>query len=126
MADETTFPLTVYYDAACPICAGEMHMLKARDTKGMLLMADCSSAAFDEQSLKREGVTRAMMLKRIHARDAAGRWLSGPEVFAVVYRVAGFPRIARLLESRRLRPLLERIYPWIAANRYWLNPGRRR
>jgi hypothetical protein len=61
------------------------------------------------------------MLERIHARDAAGRWFRGVDVFEVVYDVAGFTRLARLLGSRRLRPLLDRIYPWIAANRYRLS-----
>jgi predicted DCC family thiol-disulfide oxidoreductase YuxK len=116
-----TFPLTVYYDASCPVCASEMHALKSRDPDGLLILADCSAEAFDEQRCEREGVTRQMMLARIHARDASGRWSSGVDVFETVYRVAGFARLARLLASRRLRPLLERLYPWIAANRYRLS-----
>jgi predicted DCC family thiol-disulfide oxidoreductase YuxK len=62
-----------------------------------------------------------MMMARIHARDASGRWSSGIDVFEAVYKVAGFARLARLLGSRRLRPLFERLYPWIAANRYRLS-----
>jgi len=116
-----TFPLTVYYDASCPLCASEMHALKARDIEGLLVLADCSAPAFDEEPGLREGVTRKMMLERIHARDAAGRWSSGLDVFEAVYRAAGFTRLARMLGSARLRPLLDRIYPWIAANRYWLS-----
>jgi predicted DCC family thiol-disulfide oxidoreductase YuxK len=115
------FPLTIYYDASCPLCASEMQTLKARDTQGRLVLADCSAAAFDPQPCAREGVTREQMLERIHARDAAGRWFRGVDVFEVVYEVAGFTRLARLLGSRRLRPLLDRIYPWIAANRYRLS-----
>jgi predicted DCC family thiol-disulfide oxidoreductase YuxK len=115
------FPLTIYYDASCPLCASEMQTLKARDPQNLLVLADCSAAAFDPQPCAREGVTRAQMLERIHARDAAGRWFRGVDVFEVVYDVAGFTRLARLLGSRRLRPLLERIYPWIAANRYRLS-----
>jgi hypothetical protein len=61
------------------------------------------------------------MLERVHARDAAGRWFRGVDVFQVVYEAAGFTWLARLLGSRRLRPLLDRLYPWIAANRYRLS-----
>jgi predicted DCC family thiol-disulfide oxidoreductase YuxK len=115
--DDIHFPLTVYYDASCPLCASEMHTLKARDAEGRLVLSDCSAAAFDEGPVAREGVTREMMLKRIHARDSEGRWLSGLDVFELAYRAANLPLLARLAGSRRLRPLLDRIYPWIAANR---------
>ena len=115
------FPLTVYYDASCPLCASEMRTLKARDRQGQLVLADCSAAAFDPPRCVSERVTREHMLERIHARDAAGRWFRDMDVFVAVYAVAGFPRLARLLGSRRLRPLLDRIYPWIAANRYRLS-----
>jgi predicted DCC family thiol-disulfide oxidoreductase YuxK len=98
-----------------------MHTLKAHDRQGLIVLADCSAATFDERPCAREGVTREQMLERIHARDAAGRWFRGVDVFKVVYEVAGFTRLARLLGSRRLRPLLERIYPWIAAKRYRLS-----
>ena len=59
------------------------------------------------------------MMARIHARDAAGRWLRGIDVFAAVYRAAGLRRLARLYASRRLRPLFDRLYPWIADNRHY-------
>lgn len=116
MADKTA-PLTVYYDASCPLCSSEMHALKARDTHGVLELSDCSAATFDDAACAREGVTREMMMKRIHARAQDGRWLSGLDVFEAAYRAAGFRFLARLAGSRRLRPLLDRLYPWIAANR---------
>lgn len=116
MAEKTTL-LTVYYDASCPLCASEMHALKARDVHGMLVLSDCSAAGFDDNACAREGVTREMMMARIHARDQYGRWLSGLDVFEAAYRAAGFLWLARLAGSRRLRPLLDRLYPWLAANR---------
>jgi predicted DCC family thiol-disulfide oxidoreductase YuxK len=78
-----------------------------------------------------------MMMARIHARDAGGRWLRGVDVFVVAYRAAGFKTLARIYESRLLRPLFDRLYPWIADHRYlltraglprlfhWLAPARR-
>jgi predicted DCC family thiol-disulfide oxidoreductase YuxK len=114
------FPLTVYYDASCPLCRSEMETLKARDAGNVLRLVDCSASAFNEAPCAAEGVTRPMMMARIHARDAGGRWLRGVDVFAVVYRAAGFTALARIYESRLLRPLFDRLYPWIADHRYLL------
>lgn len=114
------YPLTVYYDASCPLCRSEMEALKARDTDDVLRLVDCSAPTFDEALCGAEGVTRPMMMARIHARDAGGRWLRGVDVFAVAYRAAGFITLARIYESGLLRPLFDRLYPWIADHRYLL------
>ena len=122
MPDPTlAYPLTVYYDASCPLCRAEMETLKARDGDDRLRLVDCSAAAFDATTCAAQGVTRTMMMERIHARDASGRWLVGLDVFAAVYGAAGFPRFARIYASRWLRPLLDRAYPWIATHRYALS-----
>jgi predicted DCC family thiol-disulfide oxidoreductase YuxK len=115
------YPLTVFYDASCPLCREEIETLKARDCDDRLRLVDCSAAAFDERTCSAQGVTRTMMMGRIHARDVAGRWLVGLDVFAAVYGAAGFRRLARIYGSRRLRPLLDRAYPWIATHRYALS-----
>jgi predicted DCC family thiol-disulfide oxidoreductase YuxK len=121
MSVPTAFPLAVYYDASCPLCRAEMEAMKARDTGNVLQLVDCSAPDFDAVTCTAEGVTPAMMMARIHARDAAGRWLRGVEVFAVVYRAAGLHRMALVYESALLRPLLDRLYPWIADHRYLLS-----
>ena len=121
MTRTVSFPLTVFYDASCPLCASEIETLAARDTEGRLVLVDCSARSFDGRPFAAEGVTRVAMLDRIHARDAAGRWLTGVDVFAEAYSAAGFPRIARMFASPWLRPLWNRIYPWIARNRYQLS-----
>ena len=110
------YPLTVFYDASCPLCRTEIETLKARDDENLLRLVDCSigPAAVD-------GVTRAEMMTRIHARDASGRWLRGLDVFAAAYRAAGLRTLARIYASPLLRPLFDRLYPWIADNRQMLS-----
>lgn len=121
MKSAARFPLTIYYDASCPLCAHEMHALKTADTSGRLTLVDCSSPAFDDRPFAGAGITRESMLRRIHACDAAGRWFRGVDVFELAYAAAGFTLLARVWGHRRLRPWWERLYPWVARNRYLLS-----
>jgi predicted DCC family thiol-disulfide oxidoreductase YuxK len=110
-------PLTVYYDASCPLCATEMHALRDLDWRGRLQLVDCSAKDFDDPRIARDGVTREDLMARIHARDPEGRWLVGLDAFEAVYGAAGLKGAARFWGNPRLRPLLDRIYPWIARYR---------
>ena len=85
------YPLTIYYDASCPLCRAELETLSQRDAESLLQLVDCSAG-----DIALEGVTNDDMMARIHARDAAGRWLRGMDVFAAVYRAAGLFLLARI------------------------------
>src|SRR5689334_935803 len=115
------YPLTVFYDASCPMCASEMHALKARDALGRLELVDCSAADFDETVLAGTCIRREELMALIHARDAHGRWFVGVDVFEIAYRIAGLETLAGMWGSRKLRPALARIYPWIAKHRQLLS-----
>jgi predicted DCC family thiol-disulfide oxidoreductase YuxK len=108
-----TYPLTIYYDASCPLCTREVSLLKQFDREDQIKLIDCSPATFNGDG----GFTREAMMKLIHARDAAGQWLVGAPVFAAAYSVTGFASIARLWGARSLQPVWAVIYPWIANNR---------
>ena len=115
------FPLTIFYDASCPLCASEMEALKARDAAGRLSLVDCSGPEFDEDALLGDGLRRSDLMRLIHARDAHGRWYKGVEVFELAYGAAGLQRAAALWGHPRLVPWLERLYPWLARNRQRLS-----
>jgi len=110
-------PLTVYYDKSCPMCATEMHVIEGRDWRGRLQLVDCSAPDFADGEASREGVTRDAMMTKLHARDPEGRWLTGLDAFEAVYASAGLDGAARFWGSRRLRPVLDRIYPVMAKYR---------
>ncbi len=110
-------PLTVYYDKSCPLCATEMHVIQGLDWRGRLKLVDCSASGFDDRAAAEEGVTREAMMTRLHARDPEGRWLVGLDAFEAVYGAAGLSGLARFWGSRRLRPVLDRIYPVLARYR---------
>ena len=114
---EVAYPLMIYYDASCPICEREMRAIKAYDTAQRLRLIDCSPTDFKGV----DDVSRAEMWDAIHARDAHGRWLKGVAVFIAAYQAVQLPLIAELYRHRWLRPVWERIYPWIARHRQLLS-----
>ena len=115
------YPLTVFYDRSCPMCATEMHALRELDRHGRLQLVDCSAPEFDDAGLLAEGITREKLMTLIHARDAHGRWLVGVDCFEAAYRAVGLEGAARVWGDRRLRPLLARAYPWVARHRQLLS-----
>jgi predicted DCC family thiol-disulfide oxidoreductase YuxK len=114
-----TYPLTIYYDASCPLCKAEMETIKETDFEQKLILVDCSSDDFVEPAFC--PTNKADMMERIHAQDAAGLWLKGVDVFAIAYKAGGFNKLGKFWESKTLRPILTRAYPYIADNRHWLS-----
>jgi predicted DCC family thiol-disulfide oxidoreductase YuxK len=113
------YPLTIYYDAACPMCKTEMETLKETDIDNKLILVDCSNT--DLAIPDSCPVTREAMMERIHAIDATGQWIKSTEVFAAAYSASGFKKLGQLWESKTLNPILRRVYPWIADNRHWIS-----
>ena len=110
-------PLTVYYDKSCPLCATEMHVIEKLDWRGRLKLVDCSAPDFDAGAAAKDGITREAMMTKLHARDPEGRWLVALDAFEAVYASAGLSAAARFWGNRRLRPVLNRIYPVMARYR---------
>ncbi|HVK55600.1 MAG TPA: DUF393 domain-containing protein [Burkholderiales bacterium] len=121
MSPAIHFPITIYYDASCPLCANEMHTLKATDVDNKMLLVDCSAPNFDGRPFAKDGITVASMLGVIHARDASGHWFKGVDVFEIAYDAAGLSALAALWRHSKLRPLWNRAYPWVARNRHALS-----
>jgi predicted DCC family thiol-disulfide oxidoreductase YuxK len=115
------YPLTVFYDASCPMCASEMLALKKLDREARVELLDCSAPDFDESALSGMGITRADLMARIHARDAHGRWLVALDAIEAAYRAVRLERAADFWGSRRFRPLLDPLYRWVAQRRQALS-----
>jgi len=113
--------LTVYYDASCPLCATEMLALQRLGGDLRLLLLDCSASDFDDVDIAAVGLTRAELMRCIHARDDRGNWLHGVEVFERAYRIAGLESVAIVWGNRWLRPFWDRVYPWVARHRMLLS-----
>jgi predicted DCC family thiol-disulfide oxidoreductase YuxK len=116
-----TLPLTIYYDASCPLCRKEMHALSDHDVRAQLQLVDCSSPGFRDPEVDRAGFQTQALMALIHAHDADGRWFIGVDVFVLAYRAVGIDTIAGLWSNRWLRPIWDRTYPWIARHRMGLS-----
>jgi predicted DCC family thiol-disulfide oxidoreductase YuxK len=116
-----TLPLTIFFDASCPVCAHEVALLKKYDRREALNFIDCSPVQFQTPVGAPAGVTRAAMMSRIHGHDATGQWLVAEKLFAAAYAACGFALLANLWGHPKLERFWQRVYPWVADNRMILS-----
>lgn len=109
--DPAIYPLTLYYDGACPMCRAEMHNLMLRNQRHLLAFVDISVPGFDGQP---PGATQQDLMALIHARQADGTLLKGVDVFRLAYSAAGLPWVSALVRLPVIGALADRVYPWVA------------
>lgn len=96
-----------------------METIKETDTGEKLILIDCSN---NNVSIPDScPVTREAMMERIQAVDANGEWINSIDVFAIAYKAGGFEKLSNLWGNKRLRPIFNHFYPWLADNRQWLS-----
>ena len=110
------YPLTLFFDSACPMCGAEMHALGARDALARLRFADVHAEGF----VPPEGTTMATLMEAIHGRTADGRLVAGVEALRLAYAAVGLGWIAAPTAWPLLRGASERAYRWVARHRYAL------
>jgi predicted DCC family thiol-disulfide oxidoreductase YuxK len=118
--NESVYPLTLYYESACPLCDAEMRNLQLRNTAGLLRFVDISSPGFKDFP---PGTDLAALLALIHARRADGQVIRGVEVFRLAYSAVGLPWVARLSNLPLLRGFSEAAYALLARHRHRLPRG---
>jgi predicted DCC family thiol-disulfide oxidoreductase YuxK len=112
---DTSYPLTVFYDGACPVCSAEMLQLQSEDRHHRIVLDDVSGEA---GRVGRVGVSQQALLDCIHALTADGRLLKGVDVFEQVYRAVGRDRAASAVGWPLMRWLAERSYPLFVRHRH--------
>ena len=113
--DPSVYPLTLYFDGACPVCSGEMHNLMLRNTAGQLRFVDISEPGF---AAFPAGTDMRALMDLMHGVRADGRLAIGAEAIRLAYRGAQLGWIARIMDLPVLRTLCDRAYPVVARNRY--------
>lgn len=108
------YPLTVFYDGACAICAREMALMKRLDRTQRLTLLDFSLAGFDAAPT---GLAVADLNAVIHAQWADGTVITGVEVFRAIWEAVGLGFLSRLSRLPMVAPLMTKAYGWFAGNR---------
>lgn len=90
MPSPPAFPLRIFYDGACVVCAAEVEHYVRQDRDKRLLAIDISAPDFDPQpyNLSMEAFQRQM-----HAIDADGVIFRGVEAFWAIWQA--FPAASR-------------------------------
>ena len=110
----TIYPLTLLYDAACPVCALEMDHLRARNDAGRLVFVDISAPGFDPTPY---GACLDAMNAEIHALRADGQLMKGVQVLRLAYEAVGLGWVMRPAAWGPLRGPAEVAYRVFARNR---------
>jgi predicted DCC family thiol-disulfide oxidoreductase YuxK len=107
--------LTLFYDAACPLCRAEILFLTARNQQGLLDFVDINSELYRPEQV---GVSCEQALAAMYGQYADGTLISGVEVFSAAYQRAGLKGLAWLFSRKSLRPVLNWSYRFFAKNRH--------
>jgi predicted DCC family thiol-disulfide oxidoreductase YuxK len=112
-------PVKVWFDGACPLCRGEIALMRRLDRRGRISYVDVADGA--DPSCP---IDRAALLARFHAEED-GVVHSGAAAFAAMWRAipllrplglaARSPLVLRALEAAylrflKLRPRLQRFF----------------
>ncbi|MEY4548649.1 MAG: hypothetical protein RL685_4844 [Pseudomonadota bacterium] len=111
---QNPFDVEVFYDGECPLCLREIRMLRSRDRQDRIRFTDIAAAGFDASAL---GVTREVLMGRIHGRLPDGKLIDGVEVFRRLYAAVGFARLVGLTRLPGITQLLDVAYDAFAKNR---------
>ena len=108
------YPLKIFYDASCPVCALEMDQLRARDGAGRLELVDMSAPGFDAAC---HGFVNADLDAAIHAVRPDGSVVRGMPVLRLAYAAAGLGWLIRPTGIGPLRPVFDAAYRVFARHR---------
>jgi predicted DCC family thiol-disulfide oxidoreductase YuxK len=77
------FPLQVFYDGSCSVCATEIERYRRRDHDARLITVDISAPGFDPAPF---GISLEEFMYQMHAIDQGGRVFRGVEAFWAIWQ----------------------------------------
>ncbi len=109
-----SYPLTVFFDGACPICDREIAFMRRLDKRLLLIFCDFSRPNYDPTSID---ISPIELGRIIHARWSDGTIITGVDVFRAMWEAVGLGFLVRLTRFSLVEPLVVKAYAWFARNR---------
>lgn len=126
MTVSPVFPLRIFYDGSCSVCATEVERYGRRDRDGRLILMDIGAPGFDPAPF---GISLAEFMYQMHVIDQSGRVFRGVEAFWAIWQA--FPSstllglCGKLIMLPPVNPLARLCYRMFAGIRGYL-PKRRK
>lgn len=121
------FPLTVFYDGGCSVCAAEMDRYRQRVPQGLIDFVDISDPDFDPAAF---GRSREDFMRQLHVLDSDGRFYRAVDGFWAIWqafpRASVFGLLGRLVQLPVISSLARLGYRTFARGRRYLPKNRRR
>jgi predicted DCC family thiol-disulfide oxidoreductase YuxK len=83
MPTRPEFPLRVFYDGACSVCATEIEHYLRQDHDGRLVAVDISAPTFDPDPFR---IPLSTFMYELHAIDRKGEIYRGVEAFWAIWQ----------------------------------------
>lgn len=77
------FPLKIFYDGSCSVCAREVEHYGHKDREGRLVLVDISDPDFDPEPF---GITLNQFMYQLHAIDRKDTVFRGVEAFWAIWQ----------------------------------------
>ncbi len=123
--DSPVFPLRIFYDGTCSVCASEVERYGRKDREGRLILVDIGAPDFNADSF---GIPLAEFMYQMHAIDQSGAVYRGVEAFWAIWQAFPSSTLLGLCGKLIMLPLVNPLailgYRMFAAIRGYL-PKRR-
>lgn len=121
---KVNWPVTVFYDGACPLCSREINHYRGLPHAGKLNFVDISLVDFNPGAY---GKSMDLFMARMQVQDASGSFFEGIDGFKLVWAAlpgAHYRLLSSFIELPVINGLSRMAYRIFAANRHRL-PGRK-
>lgn len=103
MPDKPDFPLRVFYDGSCVVCATEIEHYLRQNHGGRLVAVDIAAPEFDPGQFN---ISLTTFMYELHAIDAGGRTYRGVEAFWAIWQAFPASTVYGLLGGMITLPII--------------------